>query len=314
MHLPTSYTNLPQYKLQQCRQIDMDDSKPKLRLARTTCPTCGAEVLPADLIPAGEQEICPNCRDAYAQSLKEGVRHPASVAGGGTGGATPNRELRAKAREALSGNWLKAVAVVFLYFAISQLLALIPIVGPIAQWLISGALTVGFFGCFLNLARSGNIVIGDLFEGFSMFWKGFFVYFITTLIISLVAIAAAIPGGLITGLVYFMDVPVPEEHPLFFIGLFIVTISVIAAGTYMSLRYALVYFVVNDDPEINVFEVLKTSQRRMEGHKKKLFGLFLSYVPWFLLGLMALIIGLLWSYTYAIAGFAAFYEDLGEAA
>ena len=203
--------------------------------------------------------------------------------------------------------------------------------GPIAQLLILGAMITGLCGCFLDLVRSGNIVIGDLFDGFSMFWKGLFVYFITTLIIS----SAAITGGLILGSVYFMDVPVPEEHPLFFIGILIAAVSAVVFGIYMSLRYALVYFVVNDDPEINVFEVLKTSQRRMEGHKKKLFGLFLSYVPWFFLGMLTFGIvmltfgigmltfgigmltfgiGMLWAGAYMMAGFAAFYEDLGEAA
>jgi hypothetical protein len=52
------------------------------------------------LIPAGARQVCPHCRDTYAQGLKEGVRNPiALVSGRGTGGATPNRELRAMALE-----------------------------------------------------------------------------------------------------------------------------------------------------------------------------------------------------------------------
>lgn len=38
-----------------------------------TCPTCHAETTADYLIPAGESQICPVCRDDYLQRLKEGV-------------------------------------------------------------------------------------------------------------------------------------------------------------------------------------------------------------------------------------------------
>lgn len=37
------------------------------------CPTCGHPVAESLLIPAGEQSICPNCKDEYLQRMKEGV-------------------------------------------------------------------------------------------------------------------------------------------------------------------------------------------------------------------------------------------------
>lgn len=39
----------------------------------TTCPTCGAETQADYLIPAGETQICPACRDTYRQRLNEGL-------------------------------------------------------------------------------------------------------------------------------------------------------------------------------------------------------------------------------------------------
>lgn len=42
--------------------------KPKVQ-----CPTCNSLVNPADLIPMGEKTLCPNCRNQYLQSIKEGV-------------------------------------------------------------------------------------------------------------------------------------------------------------------------------------------------------------------------------------------------
>jgi uncharacterized membrane protein len=78
----------------------------------------------------------------------------------------------------------------------------------------------------------------------------------------------------------------------------------------MYLRYALVYFIVNDEPEIGVFETLKESTRRMDSHKAKLFWLGVSFIPWMFVGMLALGIGLLWSPIYMLVAFAAFYDDL----
>jgi len=78
----------------------------KVAGAVTGCPTCGAEVSSDQLIPAGDRQVCPNCRDSYAQGLKEGVTSTAALSGGrGTGGMTPNAELRAMGKDALEGQW-----------------------------------------------------------------------------------------------------------------------------------------------------------------------------------------------------------------
>lgn len=43
------------------------------RSEKVACPNCGAEVISDYLIPAGDTKICPDCREAYLQRLKEGV-------------------------------------------------------------------------------------------------------------------------------------------------------------------------------------------------------------------------------------------------
>jgi len=280
---------------------------------QVSCPTCGTSVSAGELIPAGDRQVCPHCRDSYAQGLKEGVRNPIALAGGrGTGGATPNGELRAMARESLSGNWLMSVVVTFLNMLLQQVAAIVPIIGVLIQWAIIGPLSLGYHACFMGLVRGEVMNVGTLFGGFSKFGKGLGLYWLTAIIVGLASTAAAIPGGLMIGSVFMMDVPVPEEHPLFFFGIAVAVIPAMVVGCYMYLRYALVYFIANDEPEIGVFEALKESTRRMDGRKGKLFGLFFSFIPWMFVGMLALGIGILWSLTYMYAAFAAFYDDLGE--
>jgi uncharacterized membrane protein len=207
-----------------------------------------------------------------------------------------------------------AVVVTFLNMLLQQVAAIIPILGVFVQWAIVGPLTLGYHACFLGLNRGEVMEVGTLFGGFSKFWQGCGLYWITAIIVGLASGAAAIPGALLMGSVFMMDVAVPEEHPLFFLGIAVAIIPAMAVGIYMWLRYALVYFIANDEPEIGVFEALKESTRRMDGHKAKLFWLGCSFIGWMILGCLAFFIGILWSMTYAYAAFAAFYDDLSEQA
>lgn len=278
------------------------------------CPTCGASVAASDLIPAGDSQVCPNCRDDYAQGIREGLNKP--IAGGksrGTGGMTHNADIRMMARETLAGNWAIAVVVTFLYFLLQQIGAVVPLIGTIIQWIIAGPLALGYYAYFIGLYRGEPVDVGTLFAGFSEFLRALGIYFITTIIISTVAVLAAVPGIVLIVLAFSGDYAVPEESPFFIAGIFVAVVPAVIASTYMYLRYAVVYLIAKDEPEIGVLECIKRSTQVMNGHKQKLFFLWLSFIGWHILGVLALGVGLLWSMTYMYMATAAFYDDLGEA-
>lgn len=287
---------------------------PTVASGEANCPTCGALVAADRLIPAGDSQICPACKDQYAQGLREGLKQPVRRSGArGTGGQTENGELRAIARETLSGAWGMAVLVTFLYQLVQQITAFVPLIGPIIQWLIAGPLTLGFALYFVGLHRGESVEVGTLFSGFSRFGQGLGIYFVTTILVSLAAMAAAIPGGVMIGLAYQGNA-MPEESPLFIAGIFVALVPAMIVGIYMYLRYALVYYIANDEPELGVLGAIKRSVQMMDGRKAKLFWLGISFIGWHFLGLLAFGIGLLWSMTYMWAAFAAFYDDIGEEA
>ncbi len=85
-------------------------------------------------------------------------------------------ELRANAREALRGKWGKAALLTLCYFVIvfgiSFLLNLIPVIGPIAQFIISAPIGFGFLVSFIKLKRNEDITYTDFLNiGFSHFGK-----------------------------------------------------------------------------------------------------------------------------------------------
>ncbi|MGJ8639109.1 MAG: DUF975 family protein [Opitutaceae bacterium] len=277
------------------------------------CPTCGTKVDAGQLIPAGDRQVCPNCRDSYAQGLKEGVTSTSRLAGGlGTGGMTPNGELRAMGLEALSGKWGMSVVVTLIFMVIQQAIAFIPFIGSLIQTAIAGPMNIGYHRAFLGIYRGEPADAGLVFSEFGKFWRAFGISFMFGLIIGLSALAAALPGIILMISIGASSGGSPEENPLFAVGIFLAAIPGLVVAYYMYLRYAVVYFVASDYPELGVFQVLETSKQMMDGHKMKLFWFGLSYIGWFILGFLALLIGLLWSMTYFYAGFAAFYEDIAE--
>lgn len=278
------------------------------------CPACGTLVPAEHLIPSGESQVCPHCKDEFAQGLREGLSQPVRRAGArGTGGQTPNNELRLMAREALSGAWGMAVLVFFLYWVLQQIGAFIPIVGPIIQWVVTGPLSLGLMAYYVGLLRREPVEVGTLFSGFSRFLQGVGLYFITTILVTLAALAAALPGIVLIVLAY-TNSPIPEESPLFIAGFFVAAVPGAIVGIYMYLRYALIYYIANDHPELGVMGAIKRSTEMMVGQKNKFFMLGLSFIGWHLLGAMAFGIGLLWSMTYMWTAMAVFYEDLGDEA
>ena len=280
---------------------------------KVACPTCGSLVGKNELIPAGDTHVCPNCRDSYAQGLKEGLSKPISTEGSrGTGGKTTNAELRAMARNALDGNWAPGVLATFILGIINQVINFLPLIGILIQYVLSGPFNLGYMKIFQETIRENHSDVGVLFQGFSRFFQGLGIWFVCAVIMSLTSSLAAIPGAIILFVVFSQDPVVIEQHPLFFPGLFVAAIPFLAVMTHMFLRFRMSYFIANDNPEMGVIGIVKESNRMMTGFKMKLFVLYLSFIGWHILGTLALLIGLLFSMTYMRTAVAAFYDDIQD--
>jgi len=160
--------------------------------------------------------------------------------------------------------------------------------------------------------RRESVEVGTLFKGFERWGQGFALFFVTTMIIVFASIFAAIPGGFFVGYVISDSSARPEENPFLLIALFAAMMPAVLVGTYFWLRYSMIYFIANDNPEIGVLDAMKQSCEMMDGHKVRLCILSLTFTGWHILGFLALGIGMLWSTVYMLAAFAAFYDDLRQ--
>ena len=103
---------------------------------------------------------------------------------------------------------------------------------------------------------------------------------------------------------------VPSYVLAFLVILGIGAITLGIGAIIFGLAYAMVPFVIHDNPEIGVAEALRTSREMMKGHKGELFVLYLSFIGWFLLGIITCGIAFFWIQPYMYAAEAAFYEDI----
>lgn len=88
----------------------------------------------------------------------------------------------------------------------------------------------------------------------------------------------------------------------------IVTLGI--GAIILGLAYAMVPFILHDNPELSTIDAMKASRELMRGHKGELFVLYLTFIGWFLLGIITCGIAFFWIQPYIYTAMAHFYEDI----
>ena len=97
--------------------------------------------------------------------------------------------------------------------------------------------------------------------------------------------------------------------------IFLGFIFFIIPGIRMSFSYAMVNFVMAENPDMNAREALRESKRIMKGHKWRFFCLECSFIlPILLCLFFTLGIGFIWLTPYMNASYAAFYRSAKDEA
>jgi len=179
------------------------------------------------------------------------------------------------AREQLKNNYGTAFLVSLIVVVISSLPEIFNTekLRIISQILI-GPISLGFTIYALNVFRQNNPTFNNVFDGFNTFLKAFLVYLLTVITVVLGLILLIVPGII------------------------------------LGLGLSMAYFVMVDKPELGVIDTLKESWRIMKGNKTKFFGLTLRFVPWIILGLLCLGVGILFVLPWLQVASASFYEKI----
>ncbi len=185
----------------------------------------------------------------------------------------PQAALMQEAKASLSGRWGLAVSSFLVYFLIVAASSFIPLV-PI---LIGGPFALGIAIFSLKLGREQDAQLGNIFDGFQNFGT---------------ALAANLLMGLLIGIgMLFLIVP----------------------GVILALGLSQTMWILADEPELGPVDALKKSWEMTKGYKMDLFILGLRFIPWALLCILTLGIGIFWLMPYMQVTFSKFYDQIRAA-
>lgn len=254
-------------------------------------------------------------------------------------------DYRATARQTLSGNWKPAVIAALVYIAIGAFMSCITSVLTNSnhegyQWLSSVnslysifiTLPLGF-ACiiaFYNFAKdnSDNRITANLFTLFKAnYRKGLLGMLLMTIIIVLIIIIPMIIAAVIAILPFISDIetiklfldgnsanPIGFGSILIFVKFILLLISLMLLAYIPAMVYAyrvtLFPLLLVENPEMGIRESFKRSAEIMRGHKWQLFCLDISFIGWFILGLLCAGIGLLWVIPYQQTARSHFYLEM----
>lgn len=228
-------------------------------------------------------------------------------------------QLRASARQSLQGKWGKGVLIILSYlaimFLISWVLGIIPVIGPIVNFVISAPISYGIMVSFIKLKRGEKVeYTGFLKEGFSKFGKIWGVYgrIILKLIVPVIFVIVCILIMMYSS----FNMALSYESSSIGKGLgltLIATIVYIVCIIYIAVKgllYILTNYVLYDNPDMDSKAIVEKSERLMKGNRWKCICLELSFIGWVLLSALTLYIGLLWVVPYMSVALICFYETL----
>ena len=185
------------------------------------------------------------------------------------------RVFKERALAALQGNWKPAaiagLVFLLLYGAVTGLSQLIPLVPAL---FVGTFISAGIYFVFWDLLKTGKVDLNTMFEPF----RDYVRYLV----------------GFLLQMVYTV----------------LWTLLLIVPGIIKSISYAMMPFIMRENPEMTGEQAICLSMKMMEGHKMDYFLLALSFIGWALLAVITLGIGMIWLHPYMTTSIAAFYEEV----
>ena len=167
--------------------------------------------------------------------------------------------------------------IIFITLVVIVIFIVVSVVSAIYRIFIYDILQIGSAKFFLENARTGNAKVGSLGFGFTngSYKNEVYTSFLVELRVFLWSLLFVIPGII------------------------------------KAYEYALVPYILADEPYLSPEEVLNRSKNMMQGNKMKLFALGLSFIGWYLLTIVTFgLITIFWTNPYVYASVAEMYRKL----
>lgn len=182
--------------------------------------------------------------------------------------------LKELSKQQLRGKW-GIIGILFLVLVVAEMMiGALPIAGGLLLVIIAGSVTLTQVVLIFKIIDNEAIYLEDVLAGFRNFTSALCLYLLRAIFTFLWSLLLFIPGVI------------------------------------KGLAYSMAFYILAENPEMDVREALKESQRITYGHKWELFVLRLSFIGWAILATLTFGIGYFWLIPYIETTYANAYKSL----
>lgn len=235
-------------------------------------------------------------------------------------------EIKAVARQKLTGKWGRGAFLVFGYTVITFLLSLastfIPVIGSLALLVIQVPMSYGIAKSFLDLYNGEEVSLFDFLStainNFSKSWSVAWHTFLKLLVPTLICFLASLISGIMrissnfATNINMTDTDYTVMNTFSVVSLVLAIISLVASiySLIRSYQCSLSTLIAMEEPGFTGKEAVAKSMSLMKGNVGKYFLLQLSFIGWSFLTIFTLGIGSFWLLPYIQLSIVAFYKSL----
>ena len=208
--------------------------------------------------------------------------------------------LKKDALKALKGNWIAAVVACCI-----MILAIIAL--KVIGIIMIGMMLHSVSGFFLKMARNRDKNFRS-----TDFFKEIITDFVPGIKLSIIVMFIMLFWALIPIFIYTLVgfTAVLEQNEAIQGALRVAFVLSWALPLNSLYKYSQIFFILQDNKDMPVKEILKKSTEMMKGNKGKLIAMDLSFSGWILVGVMTLGLALNWVIPYIIISRTVYYQVL----
>lgn len=187
-------------------------------------------------------------------------------------------ELKKLAKEQIKGNIGMYFVCSLIVLAISGALGAVPKVGGILNLIFLAPITLAFAKINLGITKGQKVEVKTLLEGFNDFGRSILLQIFISIFVFLWSLLLIVPGII------------------------------------KAISYSMSFYILAENEDMDSLEALNESKRIMEGHKWEFFVLILSYILWYLLGIITCGLAYIYIVPYQNVTIANFYNSIKDEA
>ena len=167
--------------------------------------------------------------------------------------------------------------------------------------IVLGVVSMGMSFYYLKIGVGQRPRVSDVFYAFREDFKKSFT---ASFYVNILLILSILPAQIV------FDIYRNTKDTKYIVYMIPCVIVGLILYIFFDISLKMTYYIMADFPEYSTWDAVKASWNKMSGNRMRLFGLMLSLLPYYILGILSFGVGLFWVFPFAQESYVQFYLDL----